>query len=204
MSSFSTEDFPAMEQRFRTRLINSLSGFKSVNLLGTVDEQGITNLSVVSSVIHIGANPALMGFLMRPITVTRDSYNNILSNSSYTFNHLNASMYREAHQCSARYPSTESEFVAVGLTPEYRTRVKAPYVAESAVKIGLEFREQMEIPLNGTILMIGQVMEVIFPEDCLAEDGYLDIEKAGSLACSSLDGYHQTSLLERLPYAKPK
>ena len=37
----------------------------------------------------------------------------------------------------------------------------------------------------------------------LDEDGYLDIEAAGTVAVSGLDGYHRATRLARLPYAKP-
>lgn len=195
--------FADMERFYRAHLINSLSGFKSVNLLGTVSEEGITNLAVISSVFHLGADPALMGFIMRPVTVTRDSYNNILSNGSYTLNHLNEAIYKQGHQTSARYPEEASEFDEVGLTPYYSSKLKAPYVLESQVKMGLQFLEKKEIELNGTILMIGQIEEIFVPSACISEDGYLDIEKAGSMTVSGLDAYHLTQKRSRLSYAKP-
>ena len=46
-----------MEDRKRIALINSLSGFKSLNLIGTINNQGQTNLAIFNSVVHIGANP---------------------------------------------------------------------------------------------------------------------------------------------------
>lgn len=196
-------DFTDMERFYRAHLINSLSGFKSVNLLGTISENNIPNLAVISSVFHLGANPALMGFIMRPITVTRDSYNNIMANGSFTFNHLNTGIIKKAHQTSARYPENISEFEAVGLSPEFSPQFKAPYVRESRVKMGLSFVEKKEIELNGTILIIGKVEEIFFPSDCLHEDGYLDIEKAGSITVSGLDTYHSTRRQSRLSYAKP-
>ncbi len=195
--------FLDFEKRKRTRFINSLSGFKSVNLVGTQNETGQTNLSIISSVIHIGANPALMGFIMRPVPVTRHTYHNILATGFYTFNHITAEFFQQAHQTSARYPEGESEFEATGLNPIYSKQIAAPYVAESPVRIGLAFREKIEIPLNGTFLIIGEVKEVFYPEGCLLEDGYLDIEQAGSITCSALDSYHRTKRLGRLSYAKP-
>lgn len=191
-----------MERRARTKLINSLSGFKSINLCGTISKDGVSNLSLISSVVHIGADPALIGFIMRPITVRRDTYNNILETGQYTFNHLNAAIFKKAHQTAARYPVEVSEFEATELTEIYSEVIKAPYVQESHIRIGLEFVEKMPIPLNGTILMIGEVKEIFFPKDCLLEDGYLDIEKAGSITTSSLDTYHRTQQLARLSYAK--
>lgn len=46
-----------LEDRKRIALINSLSGFKSLNLIGTINNQGQTNLAIFNSVVHIGANP---------------------------------------------------------------------------------------------------------------------------------------------------
>lgn len=195
-------DFANMERRSRTNLINSLSGFKSVNLCGTISQDGITNLSIISSVVHIGADPALMGFIMRPITARRDTYNNIIETGYYTFNHLNAAIYKKAHQTSARYPVDTSEFEAAKLIEIYSKTIPAPYVKESHIRIGLRFVEKIPIPLNDTILMIGQIEEVFFPEKAFSEDGYLDIEKAGTLAVSGLDSYHTTQQLARLSYAK--
>jgi hypothetical protein len=34
-------------------------------------------------------------------------------------------------------------------------------------------------------------------------DGFVDLEKAGTLTCSGLDSYHKTARIARLSYAKP-
>jgi flavin reductase (DIM6/NTAB) family NADH-FMN oxidoreductase RutF len=69
--------------------------------------------------------------------------------------------------------------------------------------LGVEFKERVHLTINNTLLIIGEIKEMYFPENCLQDDGYIDIEKAGSIACSGLDSYHFTKCLERLPYAKP-
>ena len=202
MKHLTTKDFSTLEQRYRTRLINSLSGFKSVNLVGTRNLAGTTNLSIVSSVVHLGANPALMGFIMRPITVTRDTYLNILETGFYTFNHITPNFYEQAHQSSARYGADISEFEATGLHPVFKDNFLAPYVQESPIQIGLQFREKIDLSINGTVLIIGEIKEVYLPVDCVGADGYVDIEKAGTIACSGLDAYHTSNKLKRLSYAK--
>lgn len=201
VSSFHASDFPVMEKQFRTNLINSLSGFKSVNLVGTVNAGGLTNLAVFSQVFHVGANPPLMGMLVRPDSVPRHTLSNLLETGYFTFNNILPEFYQAAHQTSARYEV--SEFEACGLTAVYSTVHPAPYVAESSVKIGLQFVEKHTLTINNTILVVGQVIEILCPTACIASDGYLDIEKAGSITCSGLDGYHTTQRLSRLPYAKP-
>ena len=197
-----TTDLIQMEQRKRAHLINSVGGFKSVCLIGSVDLIGQTNLAIFSSIVHIGANPPLISFIMRPDSVERHTLANILETGSYTINHLNESIYKKAHQSSARYPKEISEFDATGLSVEYKSNCKAPFVKESHVQLELEFKQRIDLTINNTILIIGEIKNIYFPEDCMQEDGFLDIEKAGTITCSGLDSYHLTKSLERLPYAK--
>ena len=64
--------------------INSLSGYKSANLVGTADHQGRHNLAIVSSVVHLGAQPPLVGMIMRPDVVERHTLANIRETGWYT------------------------------------------------------------------------------------------------------------------------
>jgi flavin reductase (DIM6/NTAB) family NADH-FMN oxidoreductase RutF len=192
-----------MEQRQRAHLVNSVGGFKSVCLIGTVDVLGNTNLAIFNSIVHIGANPPLISFIMRPDSVERHTLSNILSIGYYTINHLNVEIYKKAHQTSARYPKEVSEFDATGLTPEFKNNFNAPFVFESNIQLGIEFKERVNLTINNTIMIIGEIKEMYFPNNCLQDDGFLDIEKAGTIACSGLDSYHFTNRLERLTYAKP-
>ncbi len=201
---FSTDHILQMETRTRAAFINSLSGFKSASLIGTIDSKGNTNLAVFSSVIHLGSNPALIGFINRPDTTSRHTLENIMETNCFTINHINKTIYKEAHQTSARYSKTISEFEATGLTQEFSTLLQAPYVKESAIKYGLEFVEKHELKINGTILIIGKVIEVVIPENCLLSHGAIDIEKAETITISGLDTYHATLKLSRLTYAKPE
>ena len=190
------------EKLYRTNFINSLSGFKSANLIGTISAEGKTNLAIFNSVIHVGANPPLMGLLMRPVSVERHTYNNIKETNFFTINHINQEIFKQAHQTAARYDKDVSEFDECGLTPEYSETIKAPYVKESTIKIGLRFVEEQEIKTNGTIFIVGEIVEIILPDDVVAKDGYVDIERAGTIAISGLDSYHNTKRITRLSYAK--
>jgi len=192
-----------MEQRKRAQLINSISGFRSVALIGTTDAKGQTNLAIFSSIVHIGSNPPLLSFIMRPDSVERHTLTNILDTGFYTINHINADMYEKAHQTSARYPKSVSEFDAAQLTPVFKNDFVAPFVAESQIQIGMEFRERIEININQTSMIIGEIKFVHYPTSCLLEDGFIDIEKAGTITSTGLDSYHTTQVLKRLEYAKP-
>ncbi|WP_028771416.1 flavin reductase family protein [Shewanella waksmanii] len=200
---FTQADFEAMEQRYRARFINSLSGFKSANLVGSIDSSGNSNLAIVSSVFHIGADPALMGMIIRPDSVPRDTLTNIKATQCYTLNQVNSANFRRAHQTSARYLSSVSEFTQVGLTEQFIAGFTAPFVAESELKVALAVREISPLSLNDTLLVIGEVQHVIVPDCALKQDGYIDIEALEAVAVTGLDSYHRGQRLARLSYAKP-
>jgi flavin reductase (DIM6/NTAB) family NADH-FMN oxidoreductase RutF len=201
--NFKTSDLEKMEKQTVVHLINSLGGFKSVALVGTSDSQGNTNLSVFSSFFHIGANPPLLGMIFRPSPPERDSMRNILDTGFYTINHINESIYRQAHQTSARYDKDVSEFEAAGLNQENKNDFFAPFVQESNIQLGIEFKEKIDIAINNTTLIIGEIVQIFIPEDCLSDDGFVNLEKANTMTCSGLDSYHKTIQIDRLSYAKP-
>lgn len=192
-----------LEKQKRVHLINSLGGFKSVALVGTSDENKNTNLSIFSSFFHLGANPPLIGMIFRPSPPERDTMRNILDTGFYTINHINESIFKKAHQTSARYDNGVSEFDATGLNSEYKNDFFAPFVVESKVQLGIEFKERIDISINNTTMIVGEIVQIYIPENCLQEDGFIDIEKANTITCSGLDSYHKTIQLDRLSYAKP-
>jgi flavin reductase (DIM6/NTAB) family NADH-FMN oxidoreductase RutF len=199
---WSSDDLRNLERRYRGNLINSIGGFKPLMLLGTQSLQGNNNLATFSSYFHVGADPALCGIVIRPSEPGENTLGNIMDNGHYTLNHVLPEFYEKAHQCSAKYTQGVSEFEAVGLTPESREGIRAPFVKESRVKIACQLEEKIDIHLNGTIIIIGRMIQLEFPEDCLLSDGSIDLEMAQSIACSGLDTYHVTKKLGKLRYAK--
>ena len=200
---YNSIDIESLEKQKRVHFINSLGGFKSVALVGTSDNDGNNNLGIFSSFFHIGANPPLIGMIFRPSPPERDTMRNILNTGFYTINHINEKIYKQAHQTSARYDAAVSEFEVTDITPEFKNEFFAPFVAESNIQLGVEFREKMDISINNTTMIIGEIMHIYIPDDCLQHDGFIDIEKANTITCSGLDSYHKTVQLDRLSYAKP-
>jgi flavin reductase (DIM6/NTAB) family NADH-FMN oxidoreductase RutF len=80
-SYFSSSDIMSFEKRYRAAFINSLGGFKSVCLIGTINNIKQSNLAIFNSIVHIGANPPLIGFVVRPDSVERHTLENILETS---------------------------------------------------------------------------------------------------------------------------
>mgnify|MGYP003886262877 CR=1 FL=1 len=189
-----------MDRRYRANLINSISGAKSANLIGTISEVGTSNVALFSSVFHLGADPALVGMLSRPNTVPRHTLENIRATGVYSINHVHSGMIQTAHLSSAR--SDGDKFKLTGLGEEFVDGFKAPFVRESFVKIGLSLEQVIDIELNGTHLIIGRVEHILIPNNCLLMDGDIDFSVLDSVAVTGLYTYHQLQQLEKLPYTK--
>jgi flavin reductase (DIM6/NTAB) family NADH-FMN oxidoreductase RutF len=199
---FSLNDILSMDELHRKNLINSVGGFKSANLIGTTDGEGRHNLAIFNSVVHLGAHPPYMGFILRPPTVPRHTYENIKATGWFTVNHIHRDIAERAHQTAARYHRDESEFDATGLTPAFGKSHPAPYVAESKIQIGLEYAGEENIRINGTILVIGRITEIRVPDEALTADYFVNPATAGTVAIAGLDGYFTATPLRRLSHPR--
>lgn len=197
------DEIMQLPSRYRANLINKVSGFKSANLIGTKSKRGQTNLAVFSSVVHIGANPPYLGFILRPTTVERHTYENIKETGVYTINQITTAIHKQAHQTSAKYERTISEFDAVGLTEHYYQDFYAPFVEESHIKIGLSFEEEQLIKCNDTRLVIGKIEHLMLPETVILEDGDVILENLDTVAIAGLYNYYKPELLGKYEYMKP-
>lgn len=202
MRHITAADIQGFERIFRLNFVNGLPGFKSANLVGTAAPDGFPNLAIFSSVIHLGSDPPLLGMVTRPTTVPRHTYQNLKASGCYTLNHVPVTKLAGAHYTSADFPPGVSEFGACGFTPEYHDGFPAPYVAESALSIGLRLLEDHAIS-NGTVLLVGAVEHVYLPAAGLRDDGTLDLVGLGTAAISGLDGYHAVEPPTRFGYARP-
>ena len=197
------DDIQQLDRLYRMQLMNTLPGIKNASLIGTQDREGRSNLAIFNSVVHIGANPPYLGFILRPLTVNRQTYQNLKATGAFTLNMVTRSMLQAAHQTSAKYAPGESEFAATGLTEWYQDNLPAPYVAESPVRIGLTFAEEQHIKANDTWLIVGAVQEIFFPQEAVLETGHLQLEQLATIGVAGLDSYYELEFLERLAYARP-
>ena len=202
MKQYTTEDIKNSDRIYRANFINSLTGFKPGNLIGTISKTGIPNLAIFSSVVHLGADPALIGFIQRPLTATSHTFKNIMDTGVYTINHIHHSIAENAHYTSAKFDAGISEFDACGLAAQYIDHFTAPFVQESRVKMGLQFVEAIPIKHNNTILVIGSIQHILLADDLQEQDGTINLASAGTIACSGLDTYYTATKLAQYPYAK--
>ena len=91
----------------------------------------------------------------------------------------------------------------MGLTPEFKENIVAPFVKESSIKYALSLQEIIPISINNTFLVIGKLVAVQIDESILSADGFLHLDKVNSICSNGIDGYYTTELLGRYHYAKP-
>ncbi|UTW67849.1 flavin reductase [bacterium SCSIO 12643] len=201
---FTKSDIEYLDHVRRLNIMNSISGIKSVNMIGTVSQDGVPNLAVFSSVVHLGSSPALMGFILRPKhEVIRDTYENIKETGMFTINHVHQGIIKQSHYTSAKFEADVSEFEMCNLNEEYLEGFKAPFVLESRIKIGLSFKEEIDIKSNQTTLIVGEVAHLMIPNEAVAANGYVDLEMTQNVGVSGLNRYYALNRMMDLPYARP-
>jgi len=197
-----SQNIKSYERFYRANLINSVTGYKPVMLIGTQSISGHQNLALFSSVFHLGADPALVGFIQRPVGQSGDTFRNISETKEYTINHVHEHFLEQAHFTSARFAPQVSEFLACKFTPQYIRGFAAPFVEESNVKIGLELIEIIPVTHNNTQLVIGQIKHILLEPNCLEDNGNINLHKAGDVCVSGLENYHRVEFIQSFPYAK--
>ena len=204
MTFFNEEDILQMPKVKRLNMINSITGVKPANLISTIDERNRHNLAIFSSVVHLGSNPALIGFILRPQQkIRRHTYENILENGYYTINHLPNHKTLEGHYTSAKFDKETSEYDVCHFTPEFQHDFPVPYVKESFLKMGLKHVESIPIKYNGTVMIVGKILQVYVAKSSLSEEGYINLEEAKSVGISGLNTYYDLKKIASYPYARP-
>ena len=192
----------ALEHKYKLNLINSITGIKPANLIGTRSSSNKDNVAIFSSVVHLGSSPAQLGFIMRPQdTSPRDTYINIQETGYYTINHISESFIKKAHYTSAKLPIGDSEFDKMNLAKEFIDDFHAPFVKQSSVKIGMKHIESMPLP-NGCLFVIGSVEYIILPDHVINELGQIDLAAYSCAGISGLNTYYGFNQLASFPYVR--
>ena len=192
-----------IERISRINLMNSITGIKSVNLIGTIDKYNVTNLGIFSSIVHISSSPPVFGFFVRTNKkVRRDTFENILLNNEYTINHIHKSNVDKSHFTSAKFDKDVSEFKVCNFNEQYIDNFSAPFVAESHIKMGLRLKEVVDFKSNPSKLVIGEIEHIFIKEGYLDSDNVVNLEKSSSVCVAGLNTYYLASKLKKLSYAR--
>lgn len=200
---FSKADILNLERIKRINIINSVSGIKPGNLIGTKSKLGISNLAIFSSVVHLGSSPGYLGFIMRPSDeVRRDTYENIKATGFFTINHIHSAFAKNAHYTSAKFAADVSEFDTCGLTEEFKLDFQAPFVKESQLKMGLKHVESVPIKSTNTMMIIGEIQHLFLPEQAMNDEGMINLETIDDVGISGLNVYYKLKQLDTYPFAR--
>lgn len=193
-----------MDRIARLNLVNSCTGYKSANLIATINNEGKTNVAVFSSVTHLGSDPAMISFVLRPTTVPRHTYQNMRAYGYFSVNHITAEQIEDAHHTSAAYPEEMSEFDQTNLQAVYHNDCPVPFVKGSPVKLLCKYVNEYLIQENGCLLVVASIEAIFYEEELLTPDKWLQLDKGKVVAINGLDGYALPELVERLPYVRVK
>ena len=88
---YSKQDIESLDRITKLKIINSVTGVKPANLIGTINKESQSNSAIFSSLVHLGSSPALLGFITRPQTTeVGHTLNNIFENKVKTGSFYNS------------------------------------------------------------------------------------------------------------------
>lgn len=203
MKHLSSTSIQEMDRFYRGNLINSITGFKSASLLATQSTEGVDNVAVFSSVTHLGSNPAMFSFIQRPLGYgAGHTYENLKTTGQITLNHINSDLIKKAHQSSAKYDSKQSEFDILEIEKQERDGFIAPFVKNANIQVAATYVNDYFIEENNCRLVICKITDVFLNEAHLLEDGWVNLQEAGSAIINGLDAYGTGVINERWSYAE--
>lgn len=200
---FTIPELLELPSRYRAHLINSCTGYKSCNLIATKNKNNVTNVAIFNSIVHIGSNPPMLGFVLRPTSVPRHTYTNIKNTDFFTVNQVHSTMIKDAHHTAAKYDTNTSEFDHTELAEEYLDEFTAPYVKNSPIQLGCKYLNEYHIKENDTLFIIAAIEHIYINQPIIENDGWINLPKAQTVTNIGLDGYALPTLLDRFDYAKP-
>jgi flavin reductase (DIM6/NTAB) family NADH-FMN oxidoreductase RutF len=199
---FSNEDIKNLPRTKRLNLINSVTGVKPANLIGTRSNVN-SNLAIISSIVHLSTNPPLLSFMLRPDhKVRRHTYENIKSEGFFTINNITDNFIEQAHYTSAKFDREVSEFKECNFTEEYLSDFTSPFVKESSLKLGMSYVESVFIKSSNTVMVVGKIEHIYISEHAINKDGLVDLEVLKTVGISGLNSYYKLKKLADFPYAR--
>lgn len=196
---FTSNDIKNLDKVYRLNLINSITGIKPANLIATRSKDGVDNVAIFSSVVHLGSNPAMIGFVMRPQSnINSDTYQNILDTKCYTINHITEKIYKKAHMTSGK--TNQSEFDILDIDKE-SCDFEVPFIKGSPVQIGMKLLKTIELP-NKCIFIIGEPEIIIINDKIISSEGKINLSSGNIVGLSGLDGYYNLKHLDSLEYVR--
>lgn len=150
-------------------------------LVCTYDMLGRANAMVAAWGGICSSEPLCLSVSVRPMRWTHDP---LLERKAFTVGIPCESMLTAADYLGIASGRRYDKFSAAGLTPVRSQKVDAPYIAECPVVLECTLRETLTV--GSHVMMIGEIMDVLADESCLAAGGaHPDIAKVAPLIFDS-------------------
>lgn len=181
------QDLTKMEKERKIALIQSIVGPRAVHLIGTKSSQGLSNLAVFNSIMHLGSDPALIGLFFRP--GIRHTLQNLMDTGYCSLNAAPPDKVIAIHE--TRKPWEHSEFETCGFTEVYHPHHFVPFVKESSLHALLKLENILSVEANNTSIAVLRVEAVFVEAENMDTDGAVAFMKQNWLLSRGLDTYFE-------------
>jgi len=167
-------------------LISGISP-RPIALVGSLDENGISNLAPFSFFNAFGANPPIIGFspaLSGRTGIPKDTLLNIKETEEFTVSIVNSSIVEQISLSSCEFDKNIDEFVKTGLTKYKSENIGAYGVQESNFIMECKLYDIISLggkPGSGN-LILGEVLQFHINESILTDTNQVDPYKLDPIA----------------------
>jgi flavin reductase (DIM6/NTAB) family NADH-FMN oxidoreductase RutF len=176
--------------------------------VSTQSKNGVNNLAPFSFFTVASIKPPVLCFAPAIKSVDgkpaeKDTLINIRERNEFVVNIVSRALVEPMNQSSFDYLPDESEFDAVGVTPENALHVSVPRVKESLINIECRLYQLIEIgsDIQGGTLVLGEILCVHLAADVF-KNGKVDIEVLDPVGRLGGLGYAGTT--DRFELKRPK
>lgn len=182
MKTITDAEINGLEKRFRTSLINSLSGIRTAFIGITEDDRGRFNAATLSNITHVGANPAQMSILFRPDNGKRHTLSNYRNEGKISLVCMPLSKSAIVHEVSMNAPEGIFELEIVGENYKKRQDWPHPLPTTFLYAIELEFIEEFTLN-NGCVYTVGKIQNIALGNDVqVCDQGRVLFKQSPTLA----------------------
>ncbi len=195
-----------LSHRDRHQLLLSGVSPRPIAFVGSVDRNGIANLSPYSFFNAFASNPPIVAIgpaIAAKTGQTKDTWRNIMETGECTISMVSFAMVEQMNVAAAPYAADVDEFAKAGFAKALSQLVQAPYVAESPYALECRLMENIELRRdiggNGNLMLL-EVIAFHVSESVLV-DGMVD---PGKMDLVGRMGYnHYTRTTDRFQTSQP-
>lgn len=176
MKHLNNVDIEAFPQLYKINLLKSLSTYNSKSIVVTKCVKGKVNVSNGNSMTYVGLKPVVIGISLKLDKTRMKTYRGIKETGYFTINGLGKRQIKDLGTKKGKVNGLlEKLNSSLGLS--YKRGFCVPYINGSNLQIGLKFLEEHHLKVNGTVLVLGQVVDIHFRKSVISGLSYLKSNK---------------------------